>query len=115
MEPKNISIENYECDKSKGVKNPLKWKHPGGKFRRLGPGSCTETELLAIIIGSGSRGKSAKKIAGEILDKYKNLTGMMGISLKEVMKVKGLKEVKATQLAAVFEIARRIVKHLEKV
>lgn len=38
----------------------------------------------------------------------------MGISLKELMLIKGLKDVKATQLAAVFEIARRIVKYLEK-
>lgn len=91
------------------------WRHPGGKFRRLGPGSCSETELLAIVLGSGSRGISARTIADKILDKYKNLIGMMGISLRELMKTKGLKEVKATQLAAVFEIARRIVKHLEKI
>jgi DNA repair protein RadC len=38
----------------------------------------------------------------------------MGISLKDVMQIKGLNEVKATQLAAVFEIARRIVRYLER-
>lgn len=90
------------------------WKHPGGKFRRIGPASCTETELLAIILGSGSKGKSAEEIAQQILDKYGTLTELMGISLKELMNIKGLKEVKATQIAAVFEITRRIVKHLEK-
>ncbi len=112
---KNINIKDCEDANSKQGDNLLKWNHPGGKFRRLGPGSCTEAELLAIVLGSGSRGKSANRIASEILDKYKNLAGMMGISLRDVMKIKGLKEVKATKLAAVFEIARRIVKHLEKV
>jgi DNA repair protein RadC len=92
----------------------ISWKHPGGKFRRLGPDSCSETELLAIILGSGIPNKSANKIADEILEKYHSLYGLMGISLKELMEIKGLKEVKATQLAAVFEIARRIVKYLEK-
>lgn len=90
------------------------WNHPGGKFRRLGSSNCTEVELLAIIIGSGSREKSALQIAREIIDKYGSLPNLMGMSLKEIMKVKGLKEVKVTQIAAVFEIARRIVKHLEK-
>lgn len=90
------------------------WKHPGGKFRRIGPASCTEAELMAIILGSGSKGKTAEDIAQEIVDKYGTFPDLMGISLKELMKIKGLKEVKATRLAAIFEIARRIVKHLEK-
>lgn len=90
------------------------WSHPGGKFRRFGSASCSEIELLAIILGSGSKGKSAEEIAQEVLDKYGTTVDLMGVSLKELMQIKGLKEVKATQLAAVFEIARRIVKHLEK-
>ena len=94
-------------------KEVILWKHPGGKFRRSGPASCTETELLAIILGSGSRGKSAEIIAQEILDRHGNISDLMGISLKELMEVKGLKEVKATQLAAVFEVTRRILKHIE--
>lgn len=90
------------------------WRHPGGKFRRAGPSSCSEAELLAIILGSGSRGKSAEQIAGTILEKYGTISDLMGVSLKELMAVKGLKEVKATQIAAVFEVARRILKYLEK-
>lgn len=99
--------------KEKNVKI-ISWKHPGGKFRRMGPASCTEAELLAIILGSGSRGKTAEGIARDIIDKYGTFPDLMGLPLKEIMKIKGLKEVKATQLATVFEIARRIVKHLEK-
>ena len=100
-------------EKSQSKPN-VAWNHPGGKFRRAGPGSCSEAELLAIILGSGSRGKSAEQIAGVILGKYGTISDLMGVSLKELMTVKGLKEVKATQIAAVFEVARRIVKYLEK-
>ncbi len=92
----------------------VSWNHAGGKFRRLGPDSCTESELLAIILGAGIKDKTAQQIADEILEKYHSLYGLMGISLKELMEIKGLKDVKATQLAAVFEIARRIVKYLER-
>lgn len=102
-------------DKGKSKNNTTQqWYHPGGKFRRVGSSACTESELLAIILGSGSSGKTAQQIADEILDKYHSLYGLMGISLKELMQIRGLKEVKATQLAAVFEIAGRIVKYLEK-
>jgi DNA repair protein RadC len=97
-----------------GISKDISWTHAGGKFRRLGPESCTESELLAIILGSGTRNKTALQIAEEILDKHHSLYGLMGISLKELMQIKGLKDVKATQLAAVFEIARRIVKYLER-
>ncbi len=90
------------------------WKHPGGKLRRLGPTSLTDAELLTVILGSGSRGRSAKEIAEEIICKYYSLQGLMGKTISELMKVRGLKEVKATQIAAVFEAARRIVKGIEK-
>jgi len=79
----------------------VSWSHAGGKFRRMGPASCKESELLAIVLGSGSRNKTAQQIADEILEKYHSLYGLMGISLKELMEIKGLKDVKATQLAAV--------------
>ncbi len=92
----------------------VSWTHPGGKFRRLGPSSCTEAELLAIILGAGSKGKPAEAIAQEIVGKYKNLAGLRGVSLRELMQIRGLKEVKATQLAAIFEVVRRILKHLEQ-
>jgi DNA repair protein RadC len=88
--------------------------HPGGKLIRLGPDACTESELLAIIFGTGSRNKTALQIADEVLEKYYSLYGLMGVPLKEFMEIKGLKEAKATKIAAVFEIARRLVKCLER-
>lgn len=90
------------------------WRHPGGKLRRLGPTSLSDKELLAIILGSGSSGRTAEEIAEEIISKYYSLQGIMGKTIGDLMKIKGLKEVKATQIAAVFEVARRIVKALEK-
>lgn len=101
-------------DKSSSKTKKETWSHPGGKLRRLGPASLTDAELLAVILGSGSRNKSAEDIANEITNKYYSLPGLMGKTLNELMTIKGLKDVKATQIAAVFEVARRIVKALEK-
>ena len=90
------------------------WRHPGGKLRRLGPTSLTDTELLTIILGSGIRGRPAEEIADDIISRNYSVPGLMGKTIGELMTIKGLKEVKATQIAAIFEVARRIVKALER-
>ena len=86
-----------------------KWKHPGGKLRELGPESLTDTELIAILISSGVKGKPAEKIADEILAKFGSFKGMANQPLQKLLKIKGLGDVKIIRIAAAFEIARRIV------
>ena len=93
--------------------NP-KWNHPGGKLIELGPASLTDEELLAILIGSGYKGRSAQNIAKDLLDNYYSIPGLMGRKLTDLSKIKGLKDVKVIRIAATFEIARRVVKALEK-
>jgi len=90
------------------------WSHPGGKLLCLGPEACTNTELLAILIGTGYKGKSALDIAKELLYKYYSINGLMGQRLSEMAQIKGLKDVKLTRIAAAFELARRIIKEFEK-
>lgn len=92
----------------------ISWRHPGGKFLRLGPENCTDSELLAILIGSGVPGKSAEQIAEEILKVYQSFKGLANQPLEKIIKIKGLKEVKAVRIATAFEIAKRIVKEVLK-
>ena len=88
------------------------WRHPGGKFRRLGPETCTDAELLAILIGAGGSGRSAVEIANEILEKFDSFKGLANQPLDRLYRIKSLKEVKVTRIAAAFEIARRIVRQV---
>lgn len=90
-----------------------KYQHPGGKLRRLGAEKCSESELLAIIFNSGTKKASALKIAQELLLKFGNVHDLMGKTLREIMEVEGIGPVKATQIAALFEIAKRILRHIE--
>lgn len=92
----------------------VSWKHPGGKFLQLGPEKCSDSELLAILIGAGAPGISAEKIAFKILDKYQSFRGLAGQPLEKLTKIKGLKMIKAVRIAAAFEIATRIVKQVLK-
>lgn len=88
------------------------WRHPGGKLRRYGADKLTDAELLAVLIGQGIPGKSAEEIAEELLKKYQSFRGLANQPFEELSKIKGLKEVKVTRIAAALEIARRIVKQV---
>lgn len=90
------------------------WTHPGGKLIELGSSALTDEELLAILIGTGYKNRTAQDIAKELLDKYYSIAGLMGRRLTELAKIKGLKDVKVVRIAAAFEIARRVIKTLEK-
>ena len=85
------------------------WRHSGGKLRELGAESLSDAELLSIIISSGIKGKSAEKIAEEILAKFGSFKGMANQPLEKFLEIKGLADVKIIRIAAAFKIARRCV------
>ena len=84
---------------------------PYEKFLRYGPESLTEGELLAIVLRTGTSGKSALTLANEVLSlgKYPR-TGLLGLHdlyLEDVMKIKGIGEVKAVKLKSLTELVMR--------
>jgi DNA repair protein RadC len=87
-----------------------KWRHPGGKLRELGPKSLSDTELLAILISSGIKGRPAEKIANEIVAKFGSFKGMANQPLHEFLGIRGLGNVKAIRISAALEIAQRMAK-----
>ncbi len=91
-----------------------KWTHPGGKLRELGAESLTDAELLAILISTGTKGKTAEDVAKEILNKFGLFKGMANQPLEKFLEIKGLGDVKIIRIAAAFEIARRIVNQVLK-
>jgi DNA repair protein RadC len=86
-----------------------KWHHPGGKLRELGAQALTDAELLAILISTGIRGKSAEEIAEELLEKFGPLPKMANQPLERFLEIKGLSDVKIIRIAAAFELARRLI------
>lgn len=85
---------------------------PYEKFRRMGPESLTEGELLAIILRTGTKEKSALDLAGEVLSLAKppreGLLGLYDVSLEELMGIKGIGFVKAVKLKCLTELSMRI-------
>lgn len=108
MTTNNLQIAKTNKDKL------VSWRHPGGKLLRLGSKSLTDSELIAILIGSGIKGKPALKIADELIIKFQSFKGLANQPVKKLKTIKGLKTVKVARIAAAFEIARRIVNQVIK-
>ncbi len=85
---------------------------PYEKFLKYGPGSLTESELLAIILRTGTKDKSAVQLAEEILSlPQTNRTGLLGLydlPVEKLTTVKGIGEVKAVKIKCIAELAMRI-------
>ncbi|MFC3157510.1 DNA repair protein RadC [Chryseobacterium arachidis] len=81
---------------------------PREKFLLKGKNSLSDSELLAIIMGSGSRDETAVELARKILASVDNNWNHLSLlSVKDLMKFKGVGEVKAISIATALEIGRR--------
>jgi DNA repair protein RadC len=89
-----------------------RWKHPGGKLRELGPKALSNKELLAILISTGHKGKTAEQVAGEIISRFGSLESLSNLPLAKLLEIKGLGDVKIVRIAAALELARRTTQEL---
>jgi len=86
---------------------------PREKLLALGPDALNEHELLAIILGQGTRDTSALELANQLLSTYEGLRHLQKASLEELIQVKGVGTAKAASIMAAFEIGRRVSKDVE--
>jgi DNA repair protein RadC len=82
-------------------------ERPRERCLRCGPGALSTTELLAILLRTGTRGKTAVDLAGELLARCGSLRAVSALDTSEVAKVANLGQVRACQVAAALELARR--------
>src|SRR5438046_2899987 len=72
-----------------------------------GPGALADSELLALQLGTGTRGRSAIDVAREVLATYGSLAEIASREVTELAGVAGIGPVKAARLAATFALTRR--------
>ncbi|MBR5434980.1 MAG: DNA repair protein RadC [Bacteroidales bacterium] len=90
------------------IKNWAEEDRPREKLLEKGCSSLTETELLAILIGSGTKNTSALDIAKIIFSKANNnLNELYKCTITDLMQFKGIGEARAITLSAAFELGRR--------
>lgn len=93
--------------------NELTSMKPGRKLIELGAENCRDGELLAILLGSGVRGRSAEAIGAEIVERFGTVGSLMGKPLEEIAAIRGIGPVKAIRIAAAYELTRRVVREME--
>ena len=98
------------------IKNLPQDSRPDEKLENYGEMSLSDAELLAIIIRNGFQGYNSVRLAQDIIQcgGNKGLIGLCTVSLEELIKLKGVGRVKALQVKAIAELARRISKNTAK-
>ncbi len=88
-----------------------KEEQPYEKMLSKGAGALTDAELLAVLLRNGIQGQNALDVARTLLaQKSDGLIGILQLQLSDLTSIKGIGEVKALQILAILELARRLAK-----
>ncbi len=94
-------------------------ERPYEKLELYGPEMLSNSELLAIIIKSGTKEENSVSVAQKVLNlnnesNKENLKFLCETSIEEFMKIKGIGKIKAIQLKAIGELTKRISKPINE-
>jgi len=84
-------------------------ERPQERMERLGPGPLSDTELLALLLRSGTRGMDVYRLSTELINTAGSLAGLIEWQEQDFRRFKGIGHVKALQLMTIMEIARRVL------
>lgn len=94
---KNLSIRNWSED-----------DRPREKLVQKGRAALSDSELIAILIGSGSRNESAVSLAKRILQSVNGSLNELGkLTIEQLCEFRGIGEAKAVSIIAALELGRR--------
>lgn len=82
-------------------------ERPREKLLQRGSQALSDAELLAILLRTGARGKTAVDLARELLSKFDGLRGLFAAEQTRLCAASGLGPAKYAQLQAALEMARR--------
>jgi len=84
-------------------------ERPRERLALRGAAGLSASELIGLLWGSGSRGRSAVDLAEDALARYDGLTGLARATEIELDRLAGIGTAKAAQLTAAFELGRRLL------
>lgn len=104
-----IAIKSMRLNGSQSSAGLPKSERPRERLRRFGPAVLSESELLALVLGTGhSSAGDAQALARALLCEFRGLRGVVGAGRAELERIKGVGVARACALAASGELARRI-------
>ncbi len=90
------------------IKDMPEIERPRERLKIYGVENLSDEELISILLKTGSKSKSVKVLASEILATNKGLLGLKKTSLQSLMKINGVGESKALVIIALLELSKRI-------
>lgn len=105
----NNTHTEYNSDRPfKSIKEWSEDDRPREKLLLKGPEALSNSELIAILLATGTKNLSAIDCARMLIDKFETLESLAKRRLGDLKSVKGIGEAKAITLMAAFELARRV-------
>ncbi len=95
------------------IKDLPKNERPRERLAEKGADALSPAELIAILLRTGMKGRSAIEIARQLVQQYKSLDALSRVSLEELESVKGIGPAKAVTLNAAFTLARIMARDLQ--
>lgn len=85
------------------------YDRPREKLQLKGPDALTNTELMAILLHTGTRGKNVLELSKDILSTFPG-EKILSVSISELCKIKGIHTGKASSIVAALELSKRLIK-----
>jgi DNA repair protein RadC len=86
-------------------------ERPQERLEKLGATALSDTELLAMLLRSGTRGQDVLTLSSRLISDAGSLSGLLAWHEADFRNLKGIGRVKALQLVAAMEVARRAINH----
>lgn len=91
-----------------GVTSPPTSDQPRERLMSLGPGALSDSELVAIHLGTGRRGEGVLALARSLLIEWGGVAGLARADVDELSRMPGVGAAKACRLVAAFALADRV-------
>ncbi len=91
------------------LKDTAPGERPQERLLRHGPSALSDTELLAMLLRSGTQGNDVLTLSSRLIAEAGSLSGLIAWREADFRRLKGIGRIKALQLLTVMEIARRVL------
>jgi DNA repair protein RadC len=109
MKPASQSREPEGTDLANRIKIMPLGERPQERLERFGAAALSDTELLAMLVRSGTKGQDVLTLSSRLISEAGSLAGLLAWHEADFRNLKGIGRVKALQLVATMEVARRAI------
>jgi DNA repair protein RadC len=98
-----------EYSKPNRLRETAVGERPQERLEKFGPPALSDTELLAMLLRSGTHGQDVLTLSARLITEAGSLAGLIKWRVEDYRRLKGIGRIKAPQLVAVMEVAKRVL------